>query len=83
MDRDDIKTKLREFICCEVMRRPDYPLADDEPLITGGLIDSMSLAQIGVFIEQKIQVYIPDSELTADRMDTLDRIADRILEVRR
>ena len=74
----NIKKRLRDFVRGELLGRPDYPLAGNEPLITGGLIDSFSLAQIGVFIEDAFGVYIPDTDLTVDNMNTLDQMVERI-----
>ncbi len=79
MDDVRIKTELKRFICEELLRRPEYPLANDEPMITGGLIDSFSLAQIGVFIEKAFDVYIPDTELTVEKFDTLDQMTLQVL----
>lgn len=79
MDINDVKSKLRTFILTELLNNPDYPLADDEPLITGGLIDSFSLAQIGVFVEDAFDVYIPDTDLTVANMDTLEQMAARVM----
>jgi acyl carrier protein len=70
---------MRTFICSELLGRPDYPLPDDEPLITGGLIDSFSLAMVGVFIETAFGVYIPDTDLNVANMDTLNQMTARIL----
>ena len=78
MDLYETKEKLKKFICQELLNNPTYPLRDDEPLITNGLIDSFALAQIGVFAEIQFNVYIPDVELTVDAMNTVDKIADRI-----
>jgi acyl carrier protein len=78
LNREDIKQRLSEFIRVELLLRPEYPLEDDEPLITGGLIDSMAIAQIGVFVERAFGVYLPDSELTVDRMDSLTLMTDLI-----
>jgi acyl carrier protein len=72
---DVILNKLRAFICTQFLNDPNYPLGDQEALITGGLIDSFSLAQIGVFIENEFGIYIPDTDLTVDNMDTLSQIA--------
>ncbi|MHC1784648.1 MAG: acyl carrier protein [Anaerolineaceae bacterium] len=72
---DEIMKKLRAFICSQFLNDPAYPLGDREALITGGLIDSFSLAQIGVFIENEFGIYIPDTDLTVDNMDTLSQIA--------
>jgi acyl carrier protein len=43
------------------------------------LIDSFCLAHLGVFIESAFGVYVPDSELTVENMDTLDQIVNRVL----
>jgi acyl carrier protein len=48
-------------------------------MISGGLIDSFSLAYVGVFIEEEFGVYIPDNDLTVSKMDTLNQMAARIL----
>ncbi len=79
MDRNEVKTKLREFILKDLLRNPVYDLADDEPLITGGMMDSFSLAQVGVFAEKAFNVYIPDTDLTVANMDTLDQMINRIM----
>jgi len=79
MNAGAIKEQLRDFIRTELLGRNDYPLNDDESLITGGLIDSFSLAQIGVFIEDAFHVYIPDNDLTVANMDSLNQMVSRIM----
>ncbi len=79
MNRGEIHDRLRDFIRRDLLRNPDYPLEDDEPLITGGMIDSFELAEIGVFAETAFGVYIPDTDLTVEHMDTLRRMVERIL----
>ena len=74
MDAQEMRDRLRDFVRSELLRRPDYPLADDEPLITGGLIDSFALAQVGVFVEDAFGVYLPDTDLTVANMDTIERM---------
>lgn len=79
MDEATVRAKLREFILAELIRDKKYPLADDEGIITGGMIDSFSLAQIGVYAEQAFNVYIPDPDLTVAKMDTLNQIVARVM----
>ena len=38
MNAQEMRDQLRDFLRSELLRKPDYPLAADEPLITGGLI---------------------------------------------
>lgn len=80
MERSEIITRLKAFITTELLNYPKYVLTDDQPLITGGLMDSFSLAQVGVFVEDAFGVYIPDTDLTVKNMDTLNLMADRVLE---
>ena len=75
LDSADLKNQLRTFICRELIRNPNYPLRDDEPLVTGGLIDSFAIAQVGVFVEKAFKVYVPDTELTVENMDSVEKMA--------
>ena len=79
MDDKTIRQKIRTFITRELIRDEDYDLADDEGIITGGLMDSFALAEFGVFVEDEFDVYIPDADLTVAKMDTLNQMAARIL----
>ncbi len=79
MEKTEIRQKLRDFICQELLNNPTYPLADQEPLITGGLMDSFSLAQVGVFVEQAFGVYLPDTDLTVEKMNTLGQMVQQIV----
>jgi len=63
---------LRTFITAEIMNDPDYPLKNEEELISGGLIDSFSLVELQIFIEQTFDVRVPDTELTAEAIDTIN-----------
>lgn len=78
MTRNEAKGKLRQFITGELMGIRDYPLADDEPLVSGGLIDSFSLVHLAVFLEREFGVFVPESELIADDFDTVEQIVARV-----
>lgn len=79
LDEADVKSKLRAFLCTELIRNPAYPLGDEEPLVTGGLIDSFAIAQIGVYVEKEMGVYVPDVDLTVENMDNLQKMTTCIL----
>jgi acyl carrier protein len=75
MGADVIRERLRAAICEDVLRNPNLELSDTEPLITSGLVDSQSIVQIAVFIEETFRVVIPDTDLTTENMDTIAKIA--------
>lgn len=77
-----MRDELKDFITRELMRDQDYPLKDDESLIEGGLIDSFSLVELQIFIEQHFGVYIEDTELTAEAIDSVNDLA-ALIEARK
>ena len=79
MEDVEVRAKLREFITRELIRDASYDLENDEGIITGGLMDSFALAEFGVFVEQEFDLYIPDADLTVEKMDTLDQMVARVL----
>ncbi|MDX1991447.1 MAG: acyl carrier protein [bacterium] len=70
-----VHDKLRDFIIREIIHDPGYPLQNDEALISGGLIDSFSLVQVQLFVEQEFGIRLPDTELTTEKIDTINDLA--------
>lgn len=80
MDEQTIREKLRTFIKHDLIRDDSYNLTDDEGIVSGGLMDSFSLAELGVYVEKEFGIYIPDPDLTVAKMDTLDQMVARVLK---
>lgn len=68
---DERSTKLAAFIQKEVSRDPRRPLDPDTPLISSGLVDSLSLFSVLTYIEDEFGVVIPDEAATAASMNTI------------
>lgn len=66
---------LATYIAAEILKQPNRPIAADEKLISGGLVDSFSLVDLGLFIEDTFGVRIEDTELNADTFDNLEQLA--------
>lgn len=79
LDRDQLKESLRIYICQELLKKADYELGDEQSLINGGLLDSFAITDIAVFVDENFGVYIPNEELDAEKMDTLNGIVTQIL----
>ncbi|MCB9452548.1 MAG: acyl carrier protein [Anaerolineaceae bacterium] len=79
MDEQTVREKLRTYITNELIREKGYRLTDEEGIISGGLIDSFALAELGVYIEDAFDIYIPDPDLTVEKMDTLNLIVARVM----
>ncbi len=75
---DDMITKLAGYIASEMLKQPGRAIAPDEALISSGLVDSFSLVDLALFIEDNYGVVIADTELNASVFDTLTQLADLI-----
>ena len=75
----EITSALAEFITSEILSQPGRNITEDEKLISSGLIDSLSLVDIALFVEEEFQVIIDDTELNADTFDTLAELESIIL----
>ena len=80
MDETAVRENLRAYIARELIRDESYHITDDEGIITGGLMDSFALAELAVYIEKEFGVYIPDTDLTVAKMDTLHQIVARVMQ---
>ena len=60
------------------MKQPNRKLTPEQKLISSGLIDSFSLVDLALLVEDNFGVHIDDTELNADTFDTLQQLADLI-----
>ena len=74
----DLITKLSTFLATDILKQPDRAIAADEPLISSGLIDSFSLMDLALFVEDTFGVRIEDTELNADTFDSLSALVELI-----
>ena len=69
---------LATFIATQILKQPSRIIRTDEALISNGLIDSFSLMDLALFVEDTFGVRIEDSELNVDTFDTLHQLASLI-----
>lgn len=66
---------LGEKIAAEILKQPGKKISTVEPLISSGLIDSFSLVDLAMIVEDLYGVRIDDTELNAETFDTLEQLA--------
>ena len=76
---EEIITKLSNFIATKILKQPNRVISATEPLISSGLIDSFSLMDVSLFVEDTFGVRIEDTELNADTFDSLEQLAKLIM----
>jgi len=71
----EIITPIAKFIAEKILKQPNKVITADESLISSGLIDSFSLMDLALFIEDTFGVRVEDTELNAETFDTLNQLA--------
>ena len=77
-----IRRTVKDYLMKEFLPGEDpQTLKDDTPLITSGILNSIQITQLVVFIEESHQFQFKPQELTADYLNTLESIA-QIVQVK-
>lgn len=71
-------SKLSEFISGTILKQPNRKIDPSEPLISSGLIDSFSLMDVALFVEDNFDVRIEDTELNAETFDNVTQLVSLI-----
>ncbi len=75
---DAITDKLAQYIAMQILKQPGRSIGSQEALISSGLIDSLSLVDLALFVEDNFGAHIDDTELNAATFDTLEQLAELI-----
>ncbi len=75
---DTIISALEKYIAVQVLKQPNRNIAPEEPLISSGLIDSFSLMDLALFVEDTFGVRIEDTELNANTFDNLNQLVSLV-----
>ena len=70
----EMHDQLSNFIATSILKQPGRQIKADEKLISSGLIDSFSLMDLALHVEDTYGVRIEDTELNAETFDTLNQL---------
>jgi acyl carrier protein len=73
---DNLKEELRQYILSEFLPGESAAnLRDDTPLRTSGVLDSMQIVKLVVFLEKRFGIEVDAYEASVQNLDSIDRIA--------
>jgi len=70
-----VETVINDYISQELV--PDQallPLANDTPLLESGILDSLSLLRLVVFLEERFAIVMSDADLLPENFASVDTI---------
>ena len=75
MDINEISTKIKAFIIEEHYEDPPEGLKGDTPLVSSGIIDSISILQVVDFMENNFGIEFEPHEVDQSNLNTIDLMA--------
>lgn len=79
MDKNQIVDQLRLKIHGDILKDAGIDISNNTTLISSGLVDSFSLVDLALIVENAFNVRIEDYELNSDNFDTLNELAEIII----
>ena len=68
--------KIRSFIAENILFSDNgYPHADDTSFLEEGIVDSMGIMELVMFVDENFGITVEDEELVPDNFDSVSRLA--------
>jgi len=66
------KQVIRDFLVN--LAQKNTPIGDDDSLLATKLLDSLSIAELVVFLEDRFQISLDNDDLTPENLDSINAI---------
>ncbi len=75
----DIKAQVRQYIAKNLLFSDNgFAYDDDASFLEEGIVDSLGIMELVLFIEEKFGVKVKDEEITPDNFDSVNKLANFI-----
>ena len=71
-----IEEQIKDYICRNLLYSNNgFPCSDEESFLDQGIIDSVGIMQLVLFVEEEFKISIEDREITPMNFDSVARLA--------
>jgi acyl carrier protein len=77
---EDVRAVLREYLAASPLLRDPGSLTDSTPLAAYGILDSVAVMDLVLFLETRFGVEFSARDLDRRRLETIERIEGLVLE---
>lgn len=81
MKQSEVMASLKGYISQEILDGKDIGLDDSTPLLEWGIINSMEMARLVSFIQDKFGVEVPSDKIVIEYFKDLTSITNLVLEL--
>lgn len=73
---DPIEAKIAAYIAENMLYRSEgYPYVKDASFLENGIIDSMNVLELVMFVEEVFGIAVSDTDITPEHFDSVERLA--------
>ena len=73
---DMIEDKIAAYIADNILfSKKGYPHTHDATFLDNGIVDSMNVLELVMFVEEKFMVHVEDSEIVPENFDSVKNLA--------
>jgi acyl carrier protein len=73
---DAIEDKIAAYIADNILfSKKGYPHTHDASFLDNGIVDSMNVLELVMFVEEKFGVQVGDGEIVPDNFDSVTKLA--------
>jgi acyl carrier protein len=70
-----MESVINDYISREIVQEPAVlPLSNDTSLLKGGILDSLSLLRLVVFLQDRFQLTVDETDLLPENFDSVNAI---------
>ena len=71
----DCETQIRDFLSREILFSDEFPYRDDSSLLDEGIVDSMGVVQVVMFVQSNFGIRVEPNEITKSNFDSIRKLA--------
>lgn len=73
---ESVESTVANYIAENILfSRNGYPYPSDASFLENGIIDSMNVLELVMFVEEKFKVKVDDSEIVPENFDSVSKLA--------
>jgi acyl carrier protein len=77
---EDIKATLRNYIAENILfSGKKFPYGDDVSFLENGIVDSMNIMEIVIYVEEHFGIQIDDEDILPENFDSISRLANFVM----
>lgn len=76
---NSIENQIRNYIAQNILFSSDgFPYPDEASFLENGIVDSMNVLEIVMFVEEKFGIKVEDAEIIPENFDSVAQLASYI-----